>query len=183
MTIQSGPDHEENDRKLQLTELSDCSHNALEDVDIVSLEPNSKQYNNYWSPFSKKNHRHNDDDDDDDDDEFTSASTVYHHKKNQFTAIKKLFFHVMGDIYADDNPREYSKLRKNTIIMVVALSGISGPIGSMIYMPGLTQIQGSLNASTAAINGSVSAYVIFTGIAVCNIYIYIYIYIFIKPNR
>lgn len=172
MTIQSGPGPEENDKKLQLTELGACTHTTLEDVDTVSLKSTSKQNSNSWSPSSKNHHQH------DDDDGFTSASTVYHHKKNQFTAIKKFFSQAMGDIYADDNPREYSKLRKNTIIMIVAFSGISGPIGSMIYMPGLTQVQDSLNASTAAINGSVSAYVIFTGIAVCSFY-----FSYIKSNR
>ncbi|KAL9559624.1 hypothetical protein MBANPS3_000330 [Mucor bainieri] len=162
--IQSGPDPED-DKKLQLTHLGGCSHsNTMEDV-AVSLESISNQqqqhHDNSWSPFSKKHHHHHHDEDD----RFTSASTVYHHQIKRFGAIKKFWSHAMGNIYADDNPREYSKLKKNIIITIVAFSGISGPIGSMIYMPGLTQIQASLHTSTAAVNGSVSAYVVFMGIA------------------
>lgn len=160
----SVPDPED-DKKLQLTDLGDRSHdNTLEDV-AVSLESTpdqqQQQHDSSWSPFSKKHHHHHDEDD-----RFTSASTVYHHQIKRFGAIKKFWSRAMGDIYADDNPREYSRLKKNIIITIVAFSGISGPLGSMIYMPGLTQIQASLHTSTAAVNGSVSAYVVFMGIAV-----------------
>ncbi|KAL0137464.1 major facilitator superfamily domain-containing protein [Mucor lusitanicus] len=159
----SVPDPED-DKKLQLTDLGDRSHdNTLEDV-AVSLESTpdqqQQQHDSSWSPFSKKHHHHHDEDD-----RFTSASTVYHHQIKRFGAIKKFWSRAMGDIYADDNPREYSRLKKNIIITIVAFSGISGPLGSMIYMPGLTQIQASLHTSTAAVNGSVSAYVVFMGIA------------------
>lgn len=166
MAFQSGPDPEV-DKKLQLTDQNDCIHNnTVEDVAISleSLSNQQQQHDGSWSPFSKKHHHHHDEDD-----RFTSASTVYHHQIKRFSAIKKFWSHAMGDIYADDNPREYSKLKKNIIIMIVAFSGISGPIGSMIYMPGLTQIQTSLHTSTAAVNGSVSAYVVFMGIAVIYI--------------
>jgi len=168
MAIQSGPDPED-DKKLQLTDIDGCVHNnTVEDV-AISLESLSnqqqQQHDGSWSPFSKKHHHHHHEEDD----RFTSASTVYHRQKKRFSAIKKFWSHAMGDIYADDNPREYSKLKKNIIIMIVAFSGISGPIGSMIYMPGLTQIQTSLHTSTAAVNGSVSAYVVFMGIAVMYI--------------
>lgn len=166
MATQYGPDPED-DKKLQLTDLGNCSHNnTMEDV-AVSTESiaDQKQHETSWSPFSKKHHHHHHHHNDEDD-RFTSASTVYHQQVKRFSAIKKFWSHAMGNIYADDNPREYSKLKKNTIITIVAFSGISGPIGSMIYMPGLTQIQASLHTSTSAVNGSVSAYVVFMGIAV-----------------
>ncbi|CEP09811.1 hypothetical protein [Parasitella parasitica] len=145
----------EDDKQLQCTELGDCSHHK---VDSASLKSIPKKHGNICPSALKKYHY-------DEDDRFTSASTVYHHGQRRFGALTTFFSHLMGDIYSDDNPKNYSKLKKNTIIMIVALSGISGPIGSMIYMPGLTQIQASLNTSTAVINGSVSAYVIFTGVA------------------
>jgi hypothetical protein len=72
----------------------------------------------------------------------------------------------IGDIYAEDNPMNLSKSKKNAIILVVALGGIFGPLASMIYMPSLVQIATALNTSITSINATVSTYVVFMGIAV-----------------
>lgn len=73
---------------------------------------------------------------------------------------------ALGDVYAQDNPMDLSKSKKNTIILVVALGGIFGPLASMIYMPSLVDIANSLNTTTASVNATVSTYVVFLGIAV-----------------
>ncbi|KAL1929118.1 hypothetical protein VTP01DRAFT_2177 [Rhizomucor pusillus] len=72
---------------------------------------------------------------------------------------------LIGDVHADDDPQQLSMARKQLIIFVVALSGISGPLGSMIYMPGLLSVADDLHTSMSAVNGSVSAYVVFMGLA------------------
>ncbi|GAB5589290.1 hypothetical protein Unana1_04190 [Umbelopsis nana] len=72
---------------------------------------------------------------------------------------------ALGDVYAQDNPMDLSKSKKNTIILVVALGGIFGPLASMIYMPSLVDIANSLNTTTASVNATVSTYVVFLGIA------------------
>jgi hypothetical protein len=137
--------------------------NAVADEDMASIETTSTRnhHNSHWSQYFKKDHH-----DGDDDDRFTSASTVINHSKDQrFDILKIWWSKILGDIYKDDDPQEYSQAKKNIIIFIVALSGISGPIGSMIYMPGLTAMSKDLNASLPAINGTVSAYVVFLGIA------------------
>ncbi|KAI8391282.1 major facilitator superfamily domain-containing protein [Radiomyces spectabilis] len=72
---------------------------------------------------------------------------------------------LMGNIYAKDDPYDFSRARKAMIIMTVSLCGISGPLSSMIYMPGLLSVAADLHTSLAAVNGTVSAFVVFMGIA------------------
>ncbi|KAI7856198.1 major facilitator superfamily domain-containing protein [Circinella umbellata] len=73
--------------------------------------------------------------------------------------------HLIGDPYVSDDPQQLSMRHKQIIIFIVALSGISGPLASMIYMPGLLSVAQDLNTSMEAVNGTVSAYVVFMGIA------------------
>ncbi|ORY91427.1 major facilitator superfamily domain-containing protein [Syncephalastrum racemosum] len=75
------------------------------------------------------------------------------------------FSFLIGDIHTDDDPMALSNARKQMIIFVVALSGISGPLGSMIYMPGLLSVASDLDTTSAAVNGTVSSYVVFMGVA------------------
>ncbi|KAI9247685.1 major facilitator superfamily domain-containing protein [Phascolomyces articulosus] len=73
--------------------------------------------------------------------------------------------YLIGDPYVSDDPQQLSMRHKQIIIFIVALSGISGPLASMIYMPGLLSVARDLNTSMEAVNGTVSAYVVFMGIA------------------
>ncbi|ORY94533.1 major facilitator superfamily domain-containing protein [Syncephalastrum racemosum] len=73
--------------------------------------------------------------------------------------------YALGDIYADDDPNDLSDRRKNIIIAIVAFGGVSGPLGSMIYMPALLSVARDLHTTSSAVNGTVSAYVIFMGVA------------------
>jgi hypothetical protein len=73
---------------------------------------------------------------------------------------------IMGDIYATDDPNDYSQRKKNIIILLVALGGIAGPMSSMMYMPGLLAVARDLNTTTSAVNGTISAFVVFMGISV-----------------
>ncbi|KAI8967135.1 major facilitator superfamily domain-containing protein [Mycotypha africana] len=74
--------------------------------------------------------------------------------------------YIVGDIYVtDDDPRKYSERRKNIIILLVALSGVAGPMSSMMYMPGLLAVTQDLNTTISAVNGTISAYVVFMGIS------------------
>ncbi|KAL1933462.1 hypothetical protein VTP01DRAFT_7552 [Rhizomucor pusillus] len=68
-------------------------------------------------------------------------------------------------MHADSDPQQLSMAHKHLIIFIVALSGISGPLGSMINMPGLLSVADDLHTSMSAVNGSVSAYVVFMGLA------------------
>ncbi|KAI9251450.1 major facilitator superfamily domain-containing protein [Phascolomyces articulosus] len=73
--------------------------------------------------------------------------------------------YLIGDPYTSDDPQKLSMRHKHSIIFIVALSGISGPFASMIYMPGLLSVARDLNTSMEAVNGTVSAYIVFMGIA------------------
>lgn len=86
--------------------------------------------------------------------------------KNQATQRSNWFKYLIGDIYASDDPRDLSESRKNIIVFIVALGGVSGPLGSMIYMPGLLSVARDLKTSISAVNGSVAAFVVFMGVAV-----------------
>lgn len=94
----------------------------------------------------------------------TNQQQIESKKKSSLSKLKNA---ILGDIYADDNPNEYSESKKNFIILLVALSGIAGPMSSMMYMPGLLAVASDLNTSTSAVNGSISAFVVFMGISVC----------------
>jgi hypothetical protein len=102
-------------------------------------------------------------------DDDSSTIFKFHHNHNN-NLFKRGWNKVIGDIYANDDPMEYRQSRKNIIILIVALSGVSGPIGSMIYMPGATDMAADLYTSLAGINGTVAAYVVCMGLAV-SIYI------------
>lgn len=74
--------------------------------------------------------------------------------------------YMIGNVYAQDDPRELSNKRKSIILFILALGGVSGPLGSMIYMPGLLSVARDLHTTISAVNGSVSAFVVFMGVAV-----------------
>ncbi|CAO3660280.1 unnamed protein product [Rhizopus stolonifer] len=86
------------------------------------------------------------------------SSTVHENQKKRFS-------YLLGDIYADDDPNHYSSKRKNVIIFLVAMGGLCGPLSSMMYMPALLSVASDLNTTISAVNGTVSAFVIFMGIS------------------
>ncbi|RCH91251.1 hypothetical protein CU097_009261 [Rhizopus azygosporus] len=75
------------------------------------------------------------------------------------------FKYIFGDIYASDDPNNYSEKRKNVIILLVALGGLCGPLSSMMYMPALLTVAEDLKTTVSAVNGTVSAFVVFMGIS------------------
>ncbi|OAC98855.1 hypothetical protein MUCCIDRAFT_115100 [Mucor lusitanicus CBS 277.49] len=79
--------------------------------------------------------------------------------------VKSTVSKVLGDIYSSDDPQLYSPTRKNTIVLLIALIGINGSMAQLIYMPGILQMADDLNTSLPAIDSTVSAYVVFAGIA------------------
>lgn len=94
--------------------------------------------------------------------EHLSATTVDQEKGFVRSTISK----VLGDIYSSDDPQLYSSTRKNVIVLLIALIGINGSISQLIYLPGILQMADDLHASLPAIDSTVSAYVVFAGIAV-----------------
>lgn len=86
--------------------------------------------------------------------------------KEHFSLLRRFWTHIIGDIYAQDDPYQYSQNKKNIVIFIVALGGISGNIGNLIYMPDLPQIAQDLDTSLAAMNGTIAVYIVFMGIAV-----------------
>ncbi|KAG1122985.1 hypothetical protein G6F42_010970 [Rhizopus arrhizus] len=92
-----------------------------------------------------------------------SASTAGQAPQNDST-FKKLICKLKGDIYATDDPRQYSSAKKNFIVFIVALGGIYGPLSTLIYVPGILQMARDLDASIEAINATMSAYVALAGL-------------------
>jgi hypothetical protein len=88
-------------------------------------------------------------------------------------SIQKWLKNSIGDIYAQDDPMEYSRSKKNAIILVVALGGVFGPLASMIYMPSLVDIANALHTSTASVNATVSTFVVFLGVGVSDTNVYV----------
>lgn len=76
--------------------------------------------------------------------------------------------YLVGDIHSEDDPNNYSQNRKNIIIFLVAMGGLCGPLSSMMYMPALLSVASDLHTTVSAVNGTVSAYVVFMGISVSN---------------
>ncbi|KAF1800206.1 major facilitator superfamily domain-containing protein [Mucor lusitanicus] len=93
-----------------------------------------------------------------------STGTADQVSRNDSTLLKKLLFKLKGDIYATDDPRQYSPARKKFIVFIVALGGIYGPLSTLIYLPGILQMARDLNASIEAINATMSAYVALAGL-------------------
>jgi hypothetical protein len=121
--------------------------------------------NNYQSPTVNKNPistRHTEDD------TSTAHSTILDEK---FHNRSNLFKYIWGDIYATDDPNQYSQKKKNIIILLVALGGLCGPLSSMMYMPGILAVAADLNTSISAVNGTISAFVVFMGISVSHFFI------------
>ncbi|CAO3636166.1 unnamed protein product [Mucor hiemalis] len=99
-----------------------------------------------------------------DDDTSTAHSTVLNEKIDNLNK-SNWFNYLWGDIYATDDPNQYSQKKKNVIIFLVALGGLCGPLSSMMYMPGLLAVAADLNTTTSAVNGTISAFVVFMGIS------------------
>ncbi|KAI9495936.1 major facilitator superfamily domain-containing protein [Zychaea mexicana] len=101
--------------------------------------------------------------------EDNTSETVVHdsgsHNEDKEQKKRGWIKYLIGDPYASDDPQQLSMRHKQIIIFIVALSGISGPLASMIYMPGLLSVARDLDTSMEAVNGTVSAYVVFMGIA------------------
>ncbi|KAI7908200.1 major facilitator superfamily domain-containing protein [Cokeromyces recurvatus] len=131
----------------------------------VDLPGQSSEDTHSINTTSTKGHHHGSHSFKEDHNDSRSSTIVHRNENHQRGFIKTWFSGLLGDIYAEDNPREYSTMKKNIIIFIVALSGISGPIGSMLYMPGLTDVSKDLHASLPAINATVAAYVALMGIA------------------
>lgn len=92
--------------------------------------------------------------------------TMHNNTNQKKSKLNAWYNFIMGDIYATDDPNLYSESRKNVIIMLVALSGIAGPMSSMMYMPGILAVVEDLHTTTSAVNGTISAFVVFMGISV-----------------
>jgi hypothetical protein len=101
-------------------------------------------------------------------DKIDSPSTTATHFLTQIDPQQrsKWYQYIIGDIYASDDPNAYSQRKKDFIILLVALGGIAGPMSSMMYMPGLLAVAKDLNTTTSAVNGTISAFVVFMGISV-----------------
>ncbi|KAL9544813.1 hypothetical protein MBANPS3_007445 [Mucor bainieri] len=89
----------------------------------------------------------------------TDQAPPHNHNKS-----KRLLFKLKGDIYATDDPRQYSPAKKKFIVFIVALGGIYGPLSTLIYLPGILQMARDLDASIEAINATMSAYVALAGL-------------------
>lgn len=98
------------------------------------------------------------------DDISTAHSTILNEKIDNNNK-SNWFSYLWGDIYAKDDPNQYSQKKKNVIIFLVALGGLCGPLSSMMYMPGLLAVAADLNTTTSAVNGTISAFVVFMGIS------------------
>ncbi|KAI8369663.1 hypothetical protein BD560DRAFT_124906 [Blakeslea trispora] len=66
--------------------------------------------------------------------------------------------------YKDEatDPKQYSTVKKNTILFVVAIGGMISPISSTLYYPALVDMQYALNTSATAMNASLSIFTFFT---------------------
>ncbi|KAL9553502.1 hypothetical protein MBANPS3_003267 [Mucor bainieri] len=99
------------------------------------------------------------------DDASDSINTTHNNSSQKRNKLASWYRFIMGDIYASDDPNLYSERRKNVIILLVALSGIAGPMSSMMYMPGILAVVEDLHTTTSAVNGTISAFVVFMGIS------------------
>ncbi|KAI8331554.1 major facilitator superfamily domain-containing protein [Chlamydoabsidia padenii] len=60
------------------------------------------------------------------------------------------------------DPRNFSKMKKNMILMIVAVAGASSPLSSTIYYPVLVEMQKVFNTTDTTMNASVSIFTFFT---------------------
>ncbi|KAK4521317.1 uncharacterized protein ATC70_011932 [Mucor velutinosus] len=93
-----------------------------------------------------------------------SIATIDQAPPHKGSTFEKLLFKLKGDIYAADDPRQYSLAKKKLIVFIVALGGIYGPLSTLIYLPGILQMARDLNVSIEGINATMSAYVALAGL-------------------
>ncbi|KAI7859961.1 major facilitator superfamily domain-containing protein [Circinella umbellata] len=62
------------------------------------------------------------------------------------------------------DPRDYSMLKKSTILLVVAIAGTMSPVATTIYYPALVDMQQGLNATDTSINASLSVFTFVTAL-------------------
>ncbi|KAI9309406.1 major facilitator superfamily domain-containing protein [Cunninghamella echinulata] len=92
----------------------------------------------------------------------TTISTIEKEDSN----IPKWWSFLIGNIYDNDNdPYEFTTLRKNVILFIISSINITGPLGSMIYLPCLNSITTYFNTTDSLVNASISSFMIAMGIA------------------
>lgn len=84
------------------------------------------------------------------------------------TSKSNWFTYFWGDIFSKEDPNLYPQSKKNVIIFLVAIGGLCGPLSSMMYMPGILAVAEDLKTTISAVNGTISAYVVFMGISVSS---------------
>lgn len=77
---------------------------------------------------------------------------------------------LLGDIYASDDPKLLPKYKKYFYVFLVAFLGVNQSIAILIYMPGIYQVMDDLNTSVTGFDATTSVYIVFAGIAVCQIH-------------
>ncbi|KAI9244232.1 major facilitator superfamily domain-containing protein [Sporodiniella umbellata] len=88
----------------------------------------------------------------------STSSTLYDNRKSYWS-------YLMGDIYAQDDPIQYSSKRKKLIIFLVAMGGLCGPLSSLMYMPALLAVARDLNTTASAVNATVATFLVFMGVS------------------
>ncbi|CAO3635636.1 unnamed protein product [Cunninghamella blakesleeana] len=100
------------------------------------------------------------------DDAHTTISTFENEKTNKMTKLTKWWTYFIGDIYEKNNdPYQFSSSRKSLILFIIASINITGPLGSMIYLPCLSSISTYFNTTDSLVNASISSFMIAMGIA------------------
>ncbi|KAI9290674.1 MFS general substrate transporter, partial [Neoconidiobolus thromboides FSU 785] len=65
----------------------------------------------------------------------------------------------------EENTKQYSKLRRSIILIVVAFAAILAPLSSTIYFPSLEAIKEELNTTEALVDITIAVYMLTLGLA------------------
>ncbi|KAG0234519.1 hypothetical protein BGW41_001118 [Actinomortierella wolfii] len=63
-----------------------------------------------------------------------------------------------------DDPKDWSKAKKNMVVVVISYCAFTAPLGSNIYMPAVLDVRDDLKTTSAFVSATLSVYVLVMGI-------------------
>ncbi|KAI9484053.1 MAG: major facilitator superfamily domain-containing protein [Benjaminiella poitrasii] len=91
----------------------------------------------------------------------TSATSTVNSEKEHTGTSRRAWRWKCGPS-SDTDPSEFSNIKKNMILFIVAIAGSIPPISSTIYYPALVTMQNAFHTSDTVMNASLSVFTFFT---------------------
>ncbi|KAF8926363.1 major facilitator superfamily domain-containing protein [Dissophora ornata] len=78
--------------------------------------------------------------------------------------VASYFKELLRSTPKTDDPKNWPRRKKNTVVFVIAYCAFVAPLASSIYLPAVLQVKQDLNTTSSIVSATLSVYVLFMGI-------------------